>query len=270
MPVLDLRMAFLSPRLLSHFLKKPSVRLPRHHKKPIKRDYAQTAYRPKVGHLVSLLGLAAVSATSYGLWLYYNSFQIWPASVRKPLRAALRSQEQGAFDYSERFYREALAAANAVPESGPEAFGSDQRKLKITGIAVALAGMLEQAHKIGPALEIYEDVFEQLSEERDERLMVRAVGVAQKIGELASTIDTPGAMTKAEQHLEWAVTQLLKVSSTDAQRESAKARFAKGQQDAGLDMQDLKLPAWVSSVDLGASMENLGNFYLSQKNAEYV
>lgn len=138
--------------------------------------------------------------------------------------------------------------------------------LKISGIAIALGGFLEEQGNIGGAYEVYEEAFADVRNFKgyanlSGREKMRAVVLAQKSAEMAQLIEEKSLMPQAEERLGWAVAELLRLASNS---DSAK------QAEINLGDKDLELPSWISQVDLGASMENLGLLYLKQGNAECV
>ena len=162
----------------------------------------------------------------------------------------------------------ALEEAKALPLEGPTSLGAD-RSLKISGISALLGSVLEQQERAGAAYQVYADAQQNLLEEASEGpIRMRAIALAQKAGEMALSVGSKAMAAKAEEHLSWAVSDLLRLSTSEKQRQDAIASSLKG--DSGLTAHELELPAWISKTDLGASMENLGNLYLAQGNLEYV
>jgi hypothetical protein len=231
---------------------------------PLQRfQSTRTNPRFRVGHVFGVLAFCGISATSYGLYLFYNSFMTWPVSVRQPLRSALRARQLGDIKGSEAFFRKALREALELP---PSDLGED-RLLKITGVQIALAGLLEGEGRLGESLAILEDALALVTvPDPSLKEQQRAIALSSKIGQLATTFSEPEMLSKAEERLSWSVTQLLKLASTPDQRKAAAERTEKG--ETGLNMDELDLPSWTSKTDLGASMENLGAFYLSQGKGE--
>jgi len=132
--------------------------------------------------------------------------------------------------------------------------------MKISGIAIALGGFLEEQGNAGAAYEVYEEAFGDLRSDYATLSGVekmRVIVLAQKSGEMAQLIGEKSL--NAEERLGWAVAELLKMASKPS-----------GQSSPSITDKDLELPSWITNVDLGASMENLGLLYLKQGNAESV
>lgn len=94
---------------------------------------------------------------------------------------------------------------------------------------------------------------------RDQLLMMRAVSLAQKVGQLASSIGGEENDQLAEKRMGWAVAKLLKAVAHQPEGPSTIER------SGGLD-----LPDFITKTELGSSMENLGLFYLQKGNKEQV
>ena len=88
---------------------------------------------------------------------------------------------------------------------------------------------------------------------------MRTIALAQKSAEMAQLIEERSLMAQAEERLGWAVAELLKLANKPAEADPTSTPTAD---------KDLELPSWISDVDLGASMENLGLLYLKQGNSE--
>lgn len=205
--------------------------------------------------------LSGIGATSYGLYLFYNSFETWPKPLRGTLRSALRAKQTGDFRNAEKFFRKALTDAKALPA---DVLGPD-RLLKISGIAIALGGFLEDQGNAGGAYEVYEEAFGDLRnaqgyQEFSGPQKMRTIALAQKSAEMAQLIEERSLMSQAEERLGWAVAELLKLAN--------KAPAESNPTSTAIADKDLELPSWISDVDLGASMENLGLLYLKQGNSE--
>ncbi|OXM76416.1 hypothetical protein C364_05872 [Cryptococcus neoformans Bt63] len=98
-------------------------------------------------------GLAGLGAlvTIYGLLEFYSTLTTWPKEVRKPLRAALKAKLRGDYGKAETFFREALEIALQL---GPSAL-QPEPLLKISGIYVELANVLEiQRQRVSAFVEL--------------------------------------------------------------------------------------------------------------------
>ena len=138
--------------------------------------------------------------------------------------------------------------------------------MKISGIAIALGGFLEDQGNAGGAYEVYEESFVELRNTRGYQEFsgpqkMRTIALAQKSAEMAQLIEERSLMSQAEERLGWAVAELLKLASKPTEANP---------KTTSTSDKDLELPSWISDVDLGASMENLGLLYLKQGNSESV
>ena len=159
----------------------------------------------RVGTLFTSLVALAVAVTGYGLYEYYTSFSAWPASIRDDLRAALKARNRGDARRAESYFRKALATARSIkgelneatptPKGQPKGL-EGEAMLKISGIAIALAALLEGEGKVEESYEVLQDVFDEVMQQgkyekvaeekgewkRSDRDRMRAVQIAQKLG----------------------------------------------------------------------------------------
>ncbi|KDQ58446.1 hypothetical protein JAAARDRAFT_176397 [Jaapia argillacea MUCL 33604] len=204
--------------------------------------------------LVSSQSLAYFSPLAWGpqrtdcKYEFFSSFNIWPSEVRSDLRAGIKAKHQGDLALSERFLRRALDTALSLPVNtfSPEPY------LKISGIAISLAEVLESNNRPKEAYEVYENILSRLQkalvfgqelqsqrlhsgvrvssdtenedvvkEGEEEELMLtgperlRAISIASKLGEMAETYQQP--LEEEEKWLTWAVEELLR-TLRDSQR----------------------------------------------------
>ncbi|SNX82589.1 uncharacterized protein MEPE_01295 [Melanopsichium pennsylvanicum] len=159
----------------------------------------------RVGTLFTSLIALAVAVTGYGLYEYYTSFSAWPVSIRDDLRAALKARNRGDVRRAESYFRKALATARGIKaelnEPTPTPKGNapgdkGEAMLKISGIAIALAALLEGEGRVAEAYQVLEDVWEELMEQgkyravsadkgewkRGDKDRMRGVQIAQKLG----------------------------------------------------------------------------------------
>ncbi len=161
----------------------------------------------RIGTLFASLITLAVVVTGYGLYEYYTSFSAWPVSIRDDLRAALKARNRGDARRSENFFRKALATARSIkgelneptptPKGQPAGL-KGEAMLKISGIAIALAALLEGEGRVVDAYDVLQDVWDEIMQTgmygrvadekgempRTDRDRMRAVQVAQKLGML--------------------------------------------------------------------------------------
>ncbi|CAA7266844.1 unnamed protein product [Cyclocybe aegerita] len=210
---------------------------------------------------------------------------LWPPEVRKDLRSGLLARRKGEFDVASQYLRRAWTKAIAIPL---DAFG-DQPLIKLTGIGIALASVLEEGQKKDEAYQAYEDTLRRLrfaypdpssSDHPDidlEALEVlnaaermRAVALAYKLGELAHALQKH---EKEEKWLTFSVEATLKNMLVTPPL-SGKVGNSQGPDDttahAKVQFQDLGLPPWAMVHDLAAPFEALGSFYARHGNINYA
>ncbi|WFD00648.1 hypothetical protein MYAM1_003399 [Malassezia yamatoensis] len=228
----------------------------------------------KAGVLFAGLSAFAVVLTTYGVWDYFAAFRVWPKELREPLRAALKAKNHGKFGRSAAKFREALEIARKM-DSGK--LGNDYL-LKVTGIAIALGDALELDHKPEEAAMVYLDALNQVTQRgvyaeeatilRSPEERMRGVSLAQKLGDLAvQGVDLPlwddgtehKTQSPAEGYLSWSVSELIRLMQANAPSHSDSVMLS-----------DLHLPAWVTTQEIGGSVEALGAFYASHDIAEYA
>ncbi|KAL4400218.1 hypothetical protein ACI68E_003134 [Malassezia pachydermatis] len=226
----------------------------------------------RAGVLFAGLSALAIALTVYGVWDYFAAFRVWPKELREPLRAALKARLRGKWERSAKNFRIALDKARTLDDSR---LGGN-RLWKTTGIAIALADVLEEGEQWQEAAMVYLDAFDEIQQrgdyatsvpvERTPQETMRAVQLAQKIGELAqrdnvavpplyaSDDDQSQTNEPAEGYLTWSVEEMLRLAQAPRQSDP-------------IVLSDLPLPPWVSEQELGASVEALGAFYASHHKA---
>jgi hypothetical protein len=161
--------------------------------------------------------------------------------------------------------------------------------LKLSGIGIALAGVLEEDDRPQQAYEVYVDVLKDLQTRKElglgkekqrppppppplsERERMRIVAVAHKLGEMAEMYQQP--QEEEEKWLTMAVEEVLRVVK-DMQdvakkgREKEKEKEKEKVKAVKTLLDDLELPPWVSRTDIGAPFESLGAFYARAGNIE--
>ena len=124
------------------------------------------------------------------------------------------------------------------------------------------------------AFEVYEEALEMLPEkweDLNEKEKLRAIGIAYKLGEMASKMK--GKEKEEEGYLAWAVEALLKDNNTGENREGL---IGPGRKEHNKDdndnraMKQLKLPDWANKVDVAAPFEALASFYARTGRLEYA
>ena len=146
----------------------------------------------------------------------------------------------------------------------PLAAFSSEPHLKLSGIAISLAEVLESSNRPSEAYETYSTALAQLRAAQTRlsgRERMRAVALAHKLGEMAEVYQR-GA-EEAEGFLTFAVEEVLRVIK-DGQADivvEGKGKEREEEGEASTMLAELELPWWVSKVDVAAPLEALGRFY---------
>jgi hypothetical protein len=146
--------------------------------------------------------------------------------------------------------------------------------LKLSGIGIAFAGVLEENDHPQLAYDVYVNVLKQLQKQRstpaataaaaEERM--RIVAVAYKLGEMAEMYQQPPE--EEEKWLSLAVEELLRLAKESPRKNpDTSSSSSQGLIIAG---NELELPDWVSKLDFAAPIEALGAFYARSGNVEWV
>lgn len=154
-------------------------------------------------------------------------------------------------------------------------FGEDPR-LKTSGVAITLAGVLEDAHQMDLAYRIYKEGFLHMingSTEVEGSLStallnplsvaerIRAVSMTHKLGELSQELHKP--FDEEEKWLVWSVEALLK---SVLQGSHSSSKFAGSVSNMSDMAEELQLPSWVMLHDFASPFEALGSFYARTGN----
>ncbi|MBE7181946.1 MAG: hypothetical protein INR71_12205, partial [Terriglobus roseus] len=161
------------------------------------------------------------------------------------------AEKRGEFSAAEAQYRKAWdMARSATSELG------DEPLLYTTGIAAHLGRMLESRWRLKDAAKVYAQAFREIQEDEDAspRERVRAAALAVRYGVLAKDVET----------LEWAVAELLRLANVPTPEERSTL------DQTNIEVGKLKLPSFVTNVDLGAAFEQLGLLYLEKDEHECV
>ena len=168
-----------------------------------------------MGTLFLALSSVGIGATCIGLYSYYTSLRIFPASIRTELRSALRCKVRQDYVNSHRSF--GLAWENATAPELQQELGL----MKITGIAISWAEMLEEAagradsgsisNAHGEAYSVLEQGYnwarKHLSEDggrnATEAERMRVVAMAVKLAELGEGYED--LEDESEKQLTWAV-----------------------------------------------------------------
>ncbi|CAE6415925.1 unnamed protein product [Rhizoctonia solani] len=223
----------------------------------------------RVSWVFTGLILLGVGATSYGLYEFYSTFTTWPKELRGDLRSAVKAETQGDYKISEAYFRRALEKAQALT---PEQLGG-QYHLKVSGIAIALAAVLEKQNNFRGANEVYARAFADilrvppppgttpvlLGPER-----MRAIGLSVKLGEIAARF---GQTEEEEKYLLFGVEEILRMMK---EASGALPHIEGNTNQSGGPQQELVLPNWVSHTDAGSVLERLAEFYSRTGRSDYA
>ncbi|KAF8808729.1 hypothetical protein BYT27DRAFT_7188693 [Phlegmacium glaucopus] len=243
---------------------------------PQVKPLPETSRLPSTYVILALgVGLAA-----YGVYNIYELTTMWPKAIRSDLREGVKYRNQGDLTLSIHYLKKTWEKAKSLPL---DLFKPDPL-LKISGIAIVLAGVLELDGKKEEAYNVYKEAFWKFqsaylglppdappSEMGTETLKLltgpegmRAIAIAYKLGCMASELGKPDE--EEEEWLTWAVTAILKVvmKVPAGSGEHTKA------ENLYVMSQDLPLPVWSRVHDLAAPFEALGTFYLKRGNRAYA
>ncbi|KZP03094.1 hypothetical protein FIBSPDRAFT_879742 [Athelia psychrophila] len=231
----------------------------------------------------ALLALG-IGSTAYGLYEFYTALSLWPPEIRSDLRAGLKAQHQADLGLSERYLRRAYQTAIELPLSTfePNAY------IKLTGIAIALASVLEDDGRAREAWDVYVEALSPpltntLSSKlasssktgvstADERLDVaRQMAIGHKLGEMAEAYEFGDA--EEEKWLSYAVER-----SLDLQRihQEATAPAQDGREGVYSQLKtllaDLSLPGWTAEarVQHAAPTASLAAYYSRKGALDYA
>ncbi|KAF6764144.1 hypothetical protein DFP72DRAFT_870869 [Ephemerocybe angulata] len=203
----------------------------------------------------------------------WRSMTIWPKELRSDLRQGLLEDLRGNREISAQYLYRAWKEAKDMPI---DKFGYHPY-LKVSGIAIALAGVLEADGKAENAYHIYQEALQVLQVEGSDsptaRIRsglspperMRAVAIAYKLGELAHALGKP--KEEEEKWLVYSVESVLK----DVMG-SSEADFEPKEGAAQLKelMETLRTPRWAVKHDIAAPFEALGAFYSREGKIIYA
>ncbi|OBZ67321.1 hypothetical protein A0H81_12618 [Grifola frondosa] len=112
----------------------------------------------RISTVFGALMALGVGSTAYGLYQFYSMFTMWPEEVRGDLRAGIKTKHQNDLNLSERYFFQRLTQLSHAWETAqtlPLACFSTEPHLEFSGIAVALAEVLEANDRPQPAYEVY-------------------------------------------------------------------------------------------------------------------
>ncbi|KAJ4467742.1 hypothetical protein C8J55DRAFT_438603 [Lentinula edodes] len=211
--------------------------------------------------------VGGVALSGYGGFILYQTLTMWPPEVRGDLRDAVRAKHKGDLGKSEQHFHRAWNTIRILPI---ELLGS-QPYLKLTGMALAFADVLELSNKPQRAYEVYVYALELLQQDDvkarltgPERL--RAVAISSKLGELAK--DLKKHKSEEEKWLVWSVEELLRIVKSPSKDDAGENVDYTHQGSFNLPL--LALPSWISKTDIGAPLEALGSFYAEAGRLDFA
>ncbi|QRV75872.1 TPR-2 domain protein [Ceratobasidium sp. AG-Ba] len=203
----------------------------------------------RVSTIFTGLILIGIGVTSYGLYEFYSTFTTWPKELRGDLRSAVKAEYQGELKISEAYFRRAWEKAQGLP---PEKLGGEHH-LKVSGIGIALAAVLEKQKNLHGAYEIYARAFADIIRaplppapapilSGPERM--RAVGLSMKLAELASRF---GQKEDEERYLVFGVEEVLRMVKEESESAPTPSSQISELQEP---KQELSLPTWDDKIPL--------------------
>ena len=143
--------------------------------------------------------------------------------------------------------------------------------LKLSGIAITLAEVLEASQNPNEAYETYSTALAQLRAAQTHnslsgRERMRAVALAHKLGEMAEVYQH--GPEEAEHFLTFAVEEALRVVKDEGPNSGKGKERETEEGEVGTMLAELELPWWVRKVDVAAPLEALGRFYAQEGKPE--
>lgn len=226
--------------------------------------------------------------TIYGLLEWYYAFDTWPEEVRTELKKAVKAKNQGDAVRSEAAFRKTLEIAHTLPLSAFE----PEPLLKLTGLSISLAALLESNGQLKQSFKVLSDALEFLdghgspasseptSHKWTEADRIRAIGLSQKLGSLALQLSarTGDEYDRlAETYLVRALEDMIKFANISSSEESeAKVvgrdfKFADDSAEAIAkrgEEPDESIGGKVTRKGMGKTMEALADLYAKRGQYE--
>ncbi|EDR07975.1 uncharacterized protein LACBIDRAFT_297524 [Laccaria bicolor S238N-H82] len=207
--------------------------------------------------------------TAYGLYDIYATLTMWPSEIRKDLRGGLAAKYKGDLLLSAQYLRRALDTSKKIPLTEFKTLPY----LKTSGIAICLAGVLEEDGKVEEAYKVYEDALLQLQHVMDAKPQelkgqekMRAVALSHKLGEMAHDMHKP-----REEEEKWLVLSVETILKSVLQAPAGSQADQNGSRhDIQVMVEELALPGWVVQQDIAAPFEALGSFYSRTGNIRFA
>ncbi|KAI0029123.1 hypothetical protein K488DRAFT_57122, partial [Vararia minispora EC-137] len=233
--------------------------------------------KPKSGIRIStlfwILIILGSGSTAYGLYEIYQLFTTFPPELRADLRAGLKAKHDTNYRLSAKHFQKRAPAYDAALALDIDKFGTNPY-LKISGIAVALGEVLEKAQLAPAAFDAYKRAYELLRDHRvvlsgPERL--RGVAIAHKLGDLADAFSLGDAEEES-----WRVTavedalRVARATDKHAPKPNGVQGASSEDENARVVLAELELPRWLTTADIGAPIEALGEFYARTGRVDYA
>ncbi|CAG8769542.1 4144_t:CDS:1, partial [Acaulospora morrowiae] len=190
------------------------------------------------------------ASVGFAIYKYYTSAVFkYPIEIRKILRKGLYYHQRDP-NRAVTFYQTALTQALNHEEL-------DNASPEVTGIMIQLGSLYEELGRIRDAIDVLTMAYDiivtpdNIPVKLEGEIKIRSISLAQKLGDLHQNLRQH---EQAEKYYVWSVEQLLQ-----SQQELSHNRSGFFSRKEGL-----VLPSWMTSTDLGASLEALASFYSSQ------
>ncbi|KAJ7666145.1 hypothetical protein DFH06DRAFT_1186042 [Mycena polygramma] len=210
------------------------------------------------------LGTLGAGALAYAAYDAYDNWRnLYPLEVRVDLKRGIGAKRKGDRESSAYYKRKAWDTARGLPI---EEFRTEPY-LRLTGIAVDLAGELEEDGKNQEAFTLYSEALDLIRDSVPEQVLsererFRGVSIAVKLGQLAGPVELPAE--QEEKIFVWAVEEMLKLLM------DIQGTPSSGDAVQPLDFVKLKLPNWLTKTDVTVPLQELGDFYGRVGKLEYA
>ncbi|KAL4247743.1 Protein Mrg3-like protein [Abortiporus biennis] len=243
---------------------------------------AVTQSNARISTVFTALILLGVASTGYGVYEFYSTFTMWPEEIRGDLRAGVKAKHQDDLFLSERYLQRAYETSLTLPLDKL----STEPYLKLSGIASVYGEVLEKNGKAQQAYEVYSNILQLLKDNLKElsgRERVRAAAISYKLGEMAEEYQQPAE--EEEKWLVWSVEEMLRIVRDNklglltspsiftpswSTSQGEKQRQQEQSKDETVDLSELDLPRWITTMDLVGPLQALGSFYGRTGKQEYA
>ncbi|KAF7319001.1 hypothetical protein HMN09_00236200 [Mycena chlorophos] len=231
---------------------------------------------PVANAAIYALGAVGVGCLAYAA---YDAYDIWrntfPDQVRIPLKRGIAAKNAGDLGEGIAYKREAWNIAKQLPISS---FRPPEPYLTLTGIAVDLAGDLEESGDVAAAYSTYSEALESVRDAAGlttaERM--RGVEIAVKLGAMVEDARDHPIIAEYTHHTRldiskeeeerirvWAVEEVLRLVM-EVQEQTT------GKKSESVDFANLKLPSGITKADICVPLLKLGEFYSQHNKPMYA